>query len=571
MRKVLVLCFVLVLSAFAKEQVKKRTDFQPPLNIPLNLAGNFGEFRSNHFHTGIDIKTQGRQGLPVMTIADGYVSRIKISPYGYGNAVYIDHPNGYTSVYAHLSELDSLIDHFVTEAQYEFETFWIDLHPNPKALVYKSGEVIGKSGNSGSSGGPHLHFEIRHTATEFPVNPLLWDFPIEDHLAPMIYELSLYPQSDSSTISDAHHVQRFKTSKQSGICSLINKQAIEVGGPVVFGLHTLDFLDNNSNRCGIYEMIVSIDDSLFYEQRIDELSFESNRMMNAHLDYKSFKKEKKGIHRAFRMPYNELPIYKNIKGNGSFIPDVGVTHDVTLETKDVHGNLSSLSFKITGVQSSRKVEEFNDEQASKKMFNYNQVNTFRTEKCNLFIPENRLYGDVRMKVEELDSSFSAYSGRFEVGNPLVPVHDYFLVKIKLNEVPDSLGDKLVGVSYLPSKKSKYAVGGDLKMGWLTLRIKRFGQFYVDIDTIAPSIRNADPLKQLKRGQKFSLKVTDDLSGVNKYDAYLNGSWLRMKYDAKRNHMWVDLSEGKLKESDGNELLIVVFDERDNKAEKKFKF
>ncbi|MGB1032540.1 MAG: hypothetical protein ACPGWM_07985, partial [Flavobacteriales bacterium] len=224
---------------------------------------------------------------------------------------------------------------------------------------------------------------------------------------------------------------------------------------------------------------------------------------------------------------------------------------------------------ITTLSTESEIEE--EQGGSKKLFSYNQVNSFRTERCNLFIPENRLYGDVMMEVEELDSSFSEYSGRYSVGSPLVPVHDYFLVKMKINDIPDSLENKLVGVRYLPSRKRKYAVGGNVKMGWLTLRTKKFGEFYVDIDTVPPSIRNASALNKLKQRGEFSLKVTDDLSGIDEYNAYLNGSWIRMKYDAKRNHMWVDLAEGKLLKSGKNELLIVVIDERGNKAEKKFAF
>jgi len=313
-------------------------DFRSPLNIPLDLAGNFGEFRSNHFHTGIDIKTQGREGLDVFACADGFVSRIKISPYGYGNALYITHPNGYTTVYAHLSELDSSIDAFVKQAQYEFESFQVDLHPGEFQLPVVQGQVIAKSGNSGSSGGPHLHFEVRETDTEFPINPLLWDFEVEDTRAPLIYELLVYPVGENASVNGNYGTHKVATKNNSGKCSLINQNKIKVAGEVSLGIHTLDFLNNNANKCGIFEMEVYLDDSLFYLQRMDQLDFSKGRMMNAHLDYKAYKEDRKSIHRAFQLPSNRLPIYKNIKGNGTISLKVGEEKEVKIIARDVHGN-----------------------------------------------------------------------------------------------------------------------------------------------------------------------------------------------------------------------------------------
>lgn len=570
---VLRLCCVLIALGFTTgPKVSKRTGFSSPLNIPLNLSGNFGEFRSNHFHTGIDIKTQGREGLPVFACEDGFVSRIKVSPFGYGNALYIDHPNGYTTVYAHLQSYNDTIAAFIECAQYDLEKSAVDLYPNPGKLTITKGDIVGLSGNSGSSGGPHLHFEIRQTKTEYPMNPLLWDFEVEDTRKPVIYELSVYPSTDSSAVNDSYHVRRFPTSIQSGTCALTEKQLIEVAGPVHFGIHTLDFLDHNSNRCGIYSMKVFVDDEERYAQAIDQLDFGSYRMMNAHLDYEQFKREKKSIHRAFRMPYNELPIYKNIKGNGSFTFEDGNKHRIRIEARDVHGNFSSLTFDVLGTKPSRKQNQEQNLKAGEKLLKYNQVNTIRTEDCNLFIPENRIYGDAVASITTTEEGFTAYSDLKHIGDELIPLNDNVLVKMKVDTVAEHLQDKLVGVRYLISKKRFYAMGGDYKMGWLTFRTNQFGHYYVQVDTLAPVIKLTSKLspKTASIPSMVRFKVTDDLSGIDHYNAYLNGNWVLTKWDPKRARMEVELPKKYIAKAK-NTLEFKVEDERGNLGEWSYSF
>ncbi len=568
MRWVLRICCVLIALGFASESlVTKRTGFRSPLNIPLNLSGNFGEFRSNHFHTGIDIKTQGREGLPVFACEDGFVSRIKISPFGYGNALYIDHSNGYTTVYAHLQSYNDTIAQFIDTAHYHLEKSSVDLYPNPNELRLSKGDIIGFSGNSGSSGGPHLHFEIRQTETEFPMNPLLWDFEVEDTRKPVIYELSVYPSTDSSAVNDSYHVQRFPTRVQSGTCTLSKNQTIEVSGPVHFGIHSLDFLDHNSNRCGIYSMKVFVDDEERYAQAIDKLDFESFRMMNAHLDYEQFKKEKKSIHRAFRMPYNKLPIYKHVKGNGSLTFEDESKHRIRIEVRDVHGNLSSLEFDVMGTTPSRKQNKEQQLERGERLLKYNQVNSIRTEDCNLFVPENRLYGDAVASIKTSDKDFTPFSDLKTIGNELIPIHDYVLVKMKVKEIPIHLQNKLVGVRYESSRKQSHSLGGDFKMGWLTFRTKQFGQYYVQVDTVAPMINLTSKLNpnldSLPKSLRF--KVTDDLSGIDKYNAHLNGHWVLTKWDPKSALMEVALPEKYIKKAK-NTFEFKVQDERGNPRE-----
>ena len=255
--------------------------FRSPLEIPLNLSGNFGELRTNHFHAGIDIKTEQREGLNVVSAGDGFVSRIKVSPVGYGYALYIDHPNGYTTVYGHLQRYAAKIDDYLKTQQYDLESFSVDLYLQPGQLPVAKGELVGLSGNSGGSGGPHLHFEIRETATEKVLNPLLFGLQVKDKIPPSISSVWIVPMSDSSWVN-AGRVPIALETKGGG---LKTTTLPKVYGDFGFAVTTIDMLDGNSNRCGIYRIEFFVDDLQVYGQRMDRLDFTTNRAMNERAYY----------------------------------------------------------------------------------------------------------------------------------------------------------------------------------------------------------------------------------------------------------------------------------------------
>lgn len=538
-----------------------RTGYRSPLDIPLNLSGNFGEFRSNHFHSGIDIKTQGREGLDVHSIAAGKVSRVKISAYGYGNAIYIDHPDGNTSVYAHLSKLSPKIEAFVKEAQYELESWEVDLYPGPNELFVDSSEVIGWSGNSGSSGGPHLHFEIRETNTEFPLNPLLWDFDVADHRAPLLNGIQITPLTDTSAVDGANKKRYFATKSATGKSTLQRTSPIEVYGTIGIGAHTLDLLDNNSNKCGIYEMSLFLDNELVFEQRIDALDFATKRFMNAHADYSELKSKKRSIHRSFRLPFNELAIYKTIQNDGEISLVDDQVHEVLLRVKDVHGNTSETTFKLKkGVPLASQNPEVLP--AGSKLFRYNQVNALRTDSCNVYMPEGRLYEDAYVWINETSGPSNALTTCYQIGDALTPVHEPFLVKIKVGEYPDSLQSKLFVMRYDPNKKRSYNRGGDFKLGWVTTRVKEFGNYYVAMDTTPPRIKVNSWVNESLSNKSVIFNVSDDLSGIEKYEARVDGEWIRMAYNSKRARLTYNMEDGVItKES--KEFELKVWDERGN--------
>lgn len=547
------------LNSFAQHGT--RSGYRSPLDIPLNLSGNFGEFRTNHFHSGLDIKTQGREGLEVHAIAAGKVSRINVSPYGYGNALYIDHPDGHTSVYAHLSKFSPEIEAFLKEAQYELESWEVELYPGPSELMVDSSEVIAWTGNSGSSGGPHLHFEIRQTDTEFPLNPLLWGFEVDDHRAPLLKGIQVTPLSDTSAIFSANAKQYFATTSATGKSKLIKSGPIEVYGPVGIGAHTLDLLDNNSNKCGIYEMSMRLDGELIFEQRIDQLDFATKRFINAHSDYREMKTEKRSIHRAFRLPFNELAIYKTIKADGMITIDDDAVHTVELEVKDVHGNASSVSFELK-----KGKPEPNTSSAllptGAKLFHYHQVNALRTDSCNVYMPEGRLYEDTYVWIEETRGPSFAESACYQVGDFLTPIHEPYILKIRFRDVPEELQSKLFIMRYTPDNGRSYNRGGDAKLGWVTSRVKEFGNYFVAIDTIPPSIRLNSWIRADRGNKTISFNIADDLSGIEKYEARVDGKWIRMAYDTRSARLTYDMDDNAIP-ADAKLFELKVWDERGN--------
>ncbi|MCH2198636.1 MAG: M23 family metallopeptidase [Flavobacteriales bacterium] len=553
---------VLFFALTAEAQHSTRSGFRSPLDIPLNLSGNFGEFRSNHFHTGLDIKTQGRTGLPIYAIAEGHISRIKISSYGYGTVIYVDHPNGYTSVYAHLSKLNDKIENFLRDAQYELESWEVDLYPGVGLIPIDSSEVIAWSGNSGSSGGPHLHFEIRETDSEFPVNPLLWDFPVADSRAPALRGIQVVPLEDSSQVMGTHRSQLIATNGTSGKVSLTRKGPIPVYGPVGVGVHTIDQLDNNSNICGIFRLEVFLDDELLFEEKLEQLDFATNRFMNAHMDFATMKQEKKSIHRTFRLPYNRLPIYRTVKNNGRIeLPDNQI-HSVLVKVYDVHGNTSEVSFDLQQVdEPNASAESGSLKPSGARRCAFDKVNTIRTEGCNLFIPEGRLYDDAYVWINEVRGGpLSVKSPYFEVGNRFEPVHEEMILKIDAEDVPDSLVDKLMILQYNPGKKRYYNRGGSYKLGWVNARVKAFGTYVVGMDTVPPVIKTRKATRK-----ELSFTITDDLSGIDHWEARVDGKWIRMHFDHKKARLWYKAEDGMIDE-ESKYLLLRVWDERGNVAE-----
>ncbi len=542
---------------------KAGADFRKPLDIPLSLSGNFGELRTNHFHTGLDIRTQGRTGLPVRASQKGYVSRIDVSPWGYGKALYIDHPNGYTTVYAHLSGFNDEIERFLKEAQYEHQTFSINIKPQKGHLPVEKGEVVAFSGNSGGTAGPHLHFEIRETDSEKPLNPMSFGLAPKDTRPPRIGGVRIFPFGDRARVNGKPTTAGFYVNGGNGKFRLRGRPRIRIHGKVGFGIRTIDRIDQSSFEYAIYSITLLHNEDTLYYQRMEKLDFAIGRYMNAHTDYRMLEKYDKPYHRSHVLPNNQQPVFNRIRNNGMVTFRKDTIHRFTYHVRDKAGNLSTLEFQVQGL--SRAKPEQPPDILSKevvKRFRYDRPNAFERAGISLSLPRQCLYQDLGFTFSERDTPRKCIAPKYMVHDPYTPVHRNYRMKVRTGRLPGKLREKALLVKLKDGPRKP--MGGRYKKGWVQGKVRSFGDFSVALDTTAPKIvpLNISPGKNLKRQKTIRLKVSDDLSGVKTFNGSIDGEWVLMEYDPKAPSLTHDLSD-RPREKGTHRFKLVVTDERGN--------
>ena len=534
MKQIIFTLFFLFTGYFSRSQSVEPIDpnyYAVPVKIPAFLAGNFAELRPNHFHAGIDIKTQGRTGVPVYAAADGFIARIAISPTGYGNVIYINHPNGTTTVYGHLESFAKPIEEYIRKIQYEKETFAIDQPVPEKLFPVKQGDQIAKSGNSGSSGGPHLHFEIRKTKEEILLNPLQFNMPVKDKTKPLIQALFIYPVSDDASVNGKQTRQRFETLQTGNTFQLKTIKTIPVYGEIGFGLQSIDLLDGNTNKCGIYSIRLSVDNQLIYSFQMDDLVKEESKYVNSHLDYAYFIGTGQRIYRTWLEPGNQLGIYDSVKNNGLFTATDEKTHQVSFEVSDVYGNTSSLSFRIQ----SQKIAVAQKEPPV-KIFKYNHKNKIDTDELEFIIPEGALYNNVDFRFMEKPALPKFYAATYQLHNSSVPLHFACPLRIKARHLPERLQDKVMLAQIDPASGKILSATGKYNNGWVEGNIRVLGTYSLAVDTIPPNITPQifNEQKTLKDPNRLKLKISDNLSGIEAFRGTIDGKWVLFEYDLKNN-------------------------------------
>ena len=420
----------LTLSAFPQ-------DYHPPVDFKILLSGTFGELRGNHFHAGIDIKTEGVEGQKVYSISDGYVSRIKVSTWGYGKALYITHPDGNTSVYAHLQKFSESINNYVVENQYKKENFEIQLFPPKDKFVVKRGEVIALSGNTGSSAGAHLHFEIRNTKTEHPINPLQF-FDVADNIKPTISKIKLYAIDGSI---DREFQDKSYILKKDENQYTIKDEIPIVKGKIAFSISTFDKLNNAYNKNGVYAIKLFIDSNLIYHFQMDEFSFTESRYINAHIDYKEKSLNKSKFHRCYRLANNKLSVYQKMLKQGIVEFTDDTTHLVQFEVLDFAQNKSILSFKVKSTTEQMENENSMTFSPFSQHFSYIRPNLFKDNDFHLHMENFTLYEDLNFEYAQLDTIGGTYGAVHQCHFDYVPVHKSFVISLKA-EIPKQLKDKV---------------------------------------------------------------------------------------------------------------------------------
>lgn len=549
---------LLLVNVWAQQTTYDTNYFKSPMEIPLVAAGNFGELRPNHFHAGLDFKTNGKEGLKILAAADGFVSRIKISKSGYGNALYIDHPNGYTSVYAHLQLFNQNIEAHIKKEQYKNRKSELDLKLTADLFTFKQGDLIALSGNSGSSQGPHLHFEIRETESEHPVNPLFFGFQLADEQSPKVFDVQFYKIENGISIPLFRKAKTLTANK--GVFSLEEEVLQLPAENIGIALRTFDTMDAASNQFNVYEIKMDVGGSTKYQFTYDKLSFDESRFINAHIDYAEKLHQNKTYQRCYTLPGNSLSIYDVADAKGIINLNTNEAQTVTLTLKDFAGNETLCSFKLQ----KEEAPQFWGTNTCATPMAYNQVNQFANEEILLQLPEKVLYEDICFNFNKTKAKTdnSILSQVYHLHYKDVPVHNPYEIQIKPNE-KIALNIRKAVICYLDNKDRENAHETLWDGTYLKANSKNFGKHYIKFDEEKPKISP----KKFYRGGSYNSKsnllfnLTDNLSGIRSYQANLNGQWAVVLYDkSKKQLSFKDFSNARYGR---NDLILIAEDMKGN--------
>ncbi|MGB5429516.1 M23 family metallopeptidase [Eudoraea sp.] len=547
--RILILSLLLLsaLTGLGQEKYPLNT-FRPPLDIPLVLAGTFGELRSNHFHSGIDIKTQQRQGLPVYAIGNGTVTRIKIGLWGYGKVIYIAHPNGYTSVYGHLQKFSPEIESFIKKVQYEKKSYEVEVFPDYGDIKVLKDQLIAYSGNTGGSSGPHLHFEIRSSISEKPTNPLLYGLEVRDATNPTLVSLFAYPLSKEAQVNRSSKKIQIKFNKQKDGSYLADK--VYASGTIGFGVNTYDRQDLAANKNGIYSVQQLVNGKIYTDFNFESFSFKETRYINTLIDYDHFGKYNRRIQRCFIVPGNRLEIYKQLYNEGKIAVAEGLNYKVEILIKDLQDNLVRLIIPVEGKRQQPLV--IKNELKTDYFIISKQPNNYDLSAAKVYFPANTFYDNFYMDLQKGKDTVVIHNNR-------IPAHKKFTITFDVTKYPPQQRKKMFIARLDRKKKANYMT--TFKRGTtFTTRTRSLGTYTLAKDTIQPKIRskNFKEKQWLNNYRYLSLTISDDLSGIDTYSATLNGEWILMEYEPKTKTLTYNFDDKILNQTQC-ELKVIVTD------------
>ncbi len=551
----LLICHLIQAQTFFNTPKYPKGNFISPVKIPFSLAGNFGECRPNHFHSGLDVRTNKVENIPIYAIADGFISRIKIEAGGFGNAIYITHNNGFVSLYAHLNKFYPELETYVRAQQYKQKSWKIDLTLLPTMFAVKQGSFIAFSGNTGSSQAPHLHMEIRDVKTDKPLNGLLF-YNQPDNIAPILKKIALYDGNRS--IYDQTPKQ-YNCIKKGTYYIPTNDTLICNTNFVAMGIVADDPMENALGVLGVFEMNLYVDGKPYFGWQLNNIGYDETRYMNAMADYTTKKNGGPWIQLCYKQDGDNLDIYKSFtKLNGKILLDDGKPHDVKLVIKDVNGNSAEAKFWIRSNLSSNYTGNYK--------LKSGQENKYNDENISFNLSKNQLYDDVPFEASITNNS-SAISHMYKVHASNVPLHDYFDLKIKAKAtISNNLKQKIAVVRYPTGKetgkKGKAATTDGL---WVTANVRDFGTYEIVADTKPPIITCT--LSGTLTGNKIICKVDEETTSVMKFVGKIDDKWIR--FVQKGNTYTYEVDEYC---SSGNHTLsILAEDENGNTATKEISF
>lgn len=515
--KTILLALLVCCQAVAGQQIRK------PMDHPALLSGNFGELRNNHFHSGIDFKTEGVEGKPVHAVAEGYVSRISVSPWGYGNGLYITHPDGTTTVYGHLQKFSAKIASYVKDKQYEQESFTVNLTPSPDQLPVERGETVALSGNTGSSGGPHLHFEIRDTETEEPLDPIeQYKDVLRDTRPPRIQGIMVYPMAGKGVVNGSRRKLELKpATDQNGKQTLT--ASIEAWGEIGLAVKAYDYMDNTANIYGVKEITLTADSQVVFHSRLDRYAFDETRYLNSFTDFEEWRQSRSFYMKSFVDPGNRLRFIESVD-RGILTIDEPRMYHLTYLLADAFGNTTRLSFRIEGKE--QPIPKIDTE--GTELFHWWSDNRFGAKGIRLNIPKGNLYDDLHFRYSATTDT-TALGAVHRLHDKPVPLHRSARLSLRLQT--DTLENKRqYGIVCLRNGRRSW-IKSSYRNGWIDADIRELGSYTPGQDTVAPKITPLTPKKGSVR-QSLSFRLSDNLSGVETYRGEIDGRFVLFEMNNK---------------------------------------
>lgn len=537
----------------AQAQHVQESKFCSPFDFPILLSANFGELRPNHFHNGLDIKTQGVTGKPIHCIADGYVSRVAVLHGGYGQAIYVTHPNGLTSVYGHVISFAKNIQACVRQYQYAHETFVCDLKFQPGQFPVKKGDIIALSGNEGASAGPHLHLELRRTETGEYIDPMpYFKHLLKDSKAPVGSLIGIYPIQGKGVVNGASH------KKLLAIGNL--KQPVHAWGEIYTGISAKDYMDGTSNFYGVHSVTLYVDSVQVFNSTTDKVLPDENRMINGFTDYEELTRTRRLIMRSYKLPGNRLRLLHTNENRGAVTIDEERDYHFRYVLEDNFGNRRTYQFIVKGKR--QDIPEYKPE--ANEMLYWNRTNVIQKPGMELVVPRYHVYENVPLRTDMRgDSSRIAFDYILDAGR--TPIHSYCDLSIGLRHMPVADTTKY----YIVQKAGKWrsSMGGKYASGWIKTRVRSLGTFSVDVDTIAPQIT---PIGQggWRTSRNIRFRIKDMESGIGSYKVYIDGKFVL--FGLKKGILVIQDPE-KVKKGVPHKLEVTVTDQCGNMARKEYKF
>ncbi len=551
MKAIKFLVVVLFFNQLASQEITKDY-FASPMDIPIILSGTYGELRNNHFHAGIDIKTQGRTGLPVKASADGYIARINVNEFGYGKVLYINHPNGFQTVYAHLEGFSPEIERYIKNIQYQKESYVVQDFPEAKKLSVKKGEIIGFSGNTGSSGGPHLHFEIRDAKAQ-PMNPLLFGFDeIKDDIPPRINGIWVYSLDEESQVNGIQVRQRLNLTNTGE--HTFKSDKLTAFGKIGFGVSTDDQLNKAVNRNGIYKITTKLNGQEYFEIKFDKFSFGETRYINQLIDYGYAKEHKTNIQKLYAKE-KPVQIYNSTLGDGVLnLRNLNTTYQYLIHVEDFAGNKKEIiipievdSIKITQPKITTTTPYFVQAKAA---------TAFEDKNVDIYFPKGSVYEDTYLTIQFHQDAIDLHDYR-------TPIHAKPSLGFDISHLSEDFQQKAYIANVMPWGAKNYVASKKTK-DRLSAQISQFGRYEIAFDKTPPTIKAKNfRNKQWMSDYRFlTVEIEDAESGIDSYRATVNGKFMLMEYEYKDKTLTYDFNDG-IFEDGKNELKIVVRDKVGN--------